>query len=213
MSKIEQIILDTYEGFITFQVTFDQPIIENQLTLYIDEACNNNNIHSDDPDVHNYVLDNNNSTVVMTATEENNQYEVKISNIAIRDYSEHIKYMRAIAVTADSTEDETNYTFAEGMYYNALVIYEAEIYNINKYCSTCLDDKNMQLIVYVTFRRQILEDAILLRHYKEALQAYLDLSRTLGILCDFKLSSSYCTSKACSKQTCTTCSNGICSIC
>ena len=79
----------------------------------------------------------------MTATEENNQYEVKISNIAIRDYSEHIKYMRAIAVTADSTEDETNYTFAEGAYYNALVIYEAEIYNINKYCSTCLDDKNM----------------------------------------------------------------------
>ena len=213
MSKIEQIILDTYEGFITFQVTFDQPIIENQLTLYIDEACNNNNIHSDDPNVHNYVLDNINSTVVMTATEENNQYEVKISNIAIRDYSEHIKYMRAIAVTADSTEDETNYTFAEGVYYNALVIYEAEIYNINKYCSTCLDDKNMQLIVYATFRRQLLEDAILLNHYKEAMQLYLDLCRVLGIVCDFKLRKCEAVKGSCSSTICSTCSNGNCSIC
>ena len=216
MSKIEQIILDTYEGFITFQVTFDQPIIENQLTLYIDEACNNNNIHSDDPNVHNYVLDNTNSTVVMTATEENNQYEVKISNIAIRDYSEHIKYMRAIAITADSTDDEPNYIIAEGLYYNALIIYEAEIYNINKYCSTCLDDKNMQLIMFVTFRRQLLEDAILLRHYKEAMQAYLDLTRLLGIACDFKLKSNYCPKKkcnTCSKPVCPTCSNGMCSIC
>lgn len=216
MNNIERIILNTCEGYITFLVTFDQAIMQDQLTLYIDEACNNKNIHSDNPNVHNYVLDNDTSTVEITTTDTDNQYEIKVSDIAIRDYSEHLKYIRAIAVTADSAEDEPNYIIAEGIYYNALIIYEAEIYNINKYCSTCLDDKNMQLIVFVTFRRQLLEDAILLRHYKEAMQAYLDLTRLLGMVCDFKLKSTYCPKKecnSCNKPVCPTCSNGMCSIC
>ena len=112
MNNIEKIILNTCEGYITFLVTFDQAIKQDQLTLYIDEACNNINIHSDDPDVHNYVLDNNTSTIEIVATDEANQYEVTISDIAIRDYSEHLKYIRAIAITADSTDDEPNYIIA-----------------------------------------------------------------------------------------------------
>lgn len=213
MNKIEQIKLNTCEGYITFQVSFDQAINQDQLTLYVDEACNANNIHSDDPEEHNYVLTSDNSIIEVTTLDTDNTYEIKVSSLDIRDYSEHLKYIRLIAST---TEDQEDYIFAEGIYYNALIIYEAEIYNINKYCSTCLDDKNMQLIVFVTFRRQLLEDAILLRHYKEAMQAYLELTRLLGIACDFKLHKPKCrltTKSNCTMSACPTCANGTCSIC
>lgn len=213
MNKIEQIIIDMLEGQITFLATFDSPILTDQVTLYIDEACNNNNIHLDDPEKHNYVLTSTDSNITVTAT-ENNQYQVVVNDISIRDYSEHLKYVRMIAANATENEAENiDYLIAEGLFYNALIIYEAEIYNINKYCSTCLDDKNMQLIVYATFRRQLLEDAILLNHYKEAMQLYLDLCRVLGIVCDFKLRKCEAVKGSCSSTICSTCSNGTCSIC
>lgn len=209
MNKIEQIIIDTIEGQIKFYATFDSPILTDGVTLYIDEACNNNYIHSDDPTEHNYVLSSDTTDIVVTLIEYN-KYEVTVNDLSIRDYTEHLKYVRMIAVNAESA-DESDYLTAEGLFYNALIIYEAEIYNINKYCSTCLDDKNMQLIAYVTFRRQLLEDAILLKHYKEAMQTYLDLCRVLGIVCDFKLRKAV--KGSCSSTICSTCSNGTCSIC
>lgn len=211
MNKIEQIIIDTVEGQIKFYATFDSPILTDQITLYIDEACNNNYIHSDDPEEHNYVLTSDTSNITVTLIEDN-KYEVIANDISIRDYTEHLKYVRMIAVNSEST-DELDYLTAEGLFYNALIIYEAEIYNINKYCSTCLDDKNMQLIAYVTFRRQLLEDAILLKHYKEAMQTYLDLCRVLGIVCDFKLRKCKAVKGSCYNTVCSTCSNGTCSIC
>ena len=181
MNKIEQVIINTSSGQLQFIVTSDTQVITDSLTICVDEACNKDNIHLDDTTKHNYVI---NSGITITNIEDN-KYKVLVDNDIIGSFTKHIKYIRVTVLDSTSTEDNENYIVAEGLYYNPLVIYEAEIYNINKYCSTCLDDKNMQLIAYVTFKRQLLEDAVILRHYKEALQLYSDICRLLGMTCNY----------------------------
>ena len=69
----------------------------------------------------------------------------------------------------------------EGVFYDPNELYHAEIRMLNTFCDTCLDDKQMQLIMLLTFKRQLLEQSIQCGHYKDALQYYLDLCRILNI--------------------------------
>lgn len=69
----------------------------------------------------------------------------------------------------------------EGVFYDPNELYHAEIRMLNTFCDTCLDDKQMQLIMLLTFKRQLLEQSIQCGHYKESLQYYLDLCRILNI--------------------------------
>lgn len=213
MNKIEQITIDTLERYIKFYVTFNAQISQDQFTLYIDEACNSDNIHLDDTTKHNLVITSDNATITIDTTDVDNKYSVTIASDIIENLTEHLKYFKVTALDSTSTEENQNYLVAEGIYYNPLVVYEAEIYNINKYCSTCLDDKNMQLIAYVTFKRQLLEDAVILRHYKEAMQLYLELGRILGLNCNHIVTvQDKCT--ACNSiNACPTCTGSSCSIC
>lgn len=70
---------------------------------------------------------------------------------------------------------------ASGIFYDPKALYHAEIRALNKFCDTCMDDKQMQLIVLLTFKRQLLEQAIQCGHWKDALQLYIDLARILNI--------------------------------
>ena len=70
---------------------------------------------------------------------------------------------------------------ASGVFYDPKALYHAEIRALNKFCDTCMDDKQMQLIVLLTFKRQLLEQAIQCGHWKDALQLYMDLARILNI--------------------------------
>lgn len=86
-----------------------------------------------------------------------------------------------ITMTRSSDEDYTPWIKVEGIMYDPNELYHAEIRMLNTFCDTCLDDKQMQLIMLLTFKRQLLEQAIQCVHYKDALQYYLDLCRILNI--------------------------------
>lgn len=88
---------------------------------------------------------------------------------------------RADAIPSSNEEDTLPYIKVEGIMYDPNELYHAEIRMLNTFCDTCLDDKQMQLIMLLTFKRQLLEQAIQCMHYKDALQYYLDLCRILNI--------------------------------
>ena len=85
------------------------------------------------------------------------------------------------AITREEPNYSWNYTKVEGIMYDPNELYHAEIRMLNTFCDTCLDDKQMQLIMLLTFKRQLLEQSIQCMHYKDALQYYLDLCRILNI--------------------------------
>lgn len=103
----------------------------------------------------------------------------------------NIKYIRinkgighnvgAPVSTVDESNSDWQYTKVEGIMYDPNELYHAEIRMLNTFCDTCLDDKQMQLIMLLTFKRQLLEQSIQCMHYKDALQYYLDLCRILNI--------------------------------
>lgn len=94
----------------------------------------------------------------------------------------NIKYI-SISGTYGTYYDHsyTNPIKVEGVFYDPNELYHAEIRMLNTFCDTCLDDKQMQLIMLLTFKRQLLEQSIQCGHYKESLQYYLDLCRILNI--------------------------------
>lgn len=85
------------------------------------------------------------------------------------------------AIAREEPNDSWDYTKVEGVIYDPNELYHAEIRMLNTFCDTCLDDKQMQLIMLLTFKRQLLEQSIQCMHYKDALQYYLDLCRILNI--------------------------------
>lgn len=98
----------------------------------------------------------------------------------------HVEYQGlAYSVDYDDAEPSQIRTvhdiLASGIFYDPKALYHAEIRALNKFCDTCMDDKQMQLIVLLTFKRQLLEQAIQCGHWKDALQLYMDLARILNI--------------------------------
>lgn len=100
----------------------------------------------------------------------------------------NIKYIKVhsgitnyVNVPHSNEEDTLPQIKVEGIMYDPNELYHAEIRMLNTFCDTCLDDKQMQLIMLLTFKRQLLEQSIQCMHYKDALQYYLDLCRILNI--------------------------------
>ena len=94
------------------------------------------------------------------------------------------------------------YTETDGVYYDPNILYNAEIKMLRKYCRTCLDDGQMQLLMLIVFKRQLLEQAIATAHNKEALQFYLDLCKLLNVNINTKTVNTGCR----------TCVNGVCKL-
>ena len=192
MEKLTNVIIDFDNTTLSFTVQSDTIVDLTSFVVYMDECGNINNIYSDDENNHDYVFDFENSEIVV------NGNDVVIVNELIGGLSKHLKYVRL------TTSDDLN---VEGLYYTPEVIYNNILTNIKKVCSPCLDNKSMQLMVYVTFKRQLLDSSMELGLYKEAMQLYIDLCRMLEI------STCYKTCKECSNcNSCANCVNGCCTL-
>lgn len=176
----------------------------NDLVIYVDECSNISKIYCSDQDNHNYVLDYLNSEFslkeIVREGEEPDvtlqySYEITVTSDIIKEFDRNMKYIKAFVTTEEYAND-----YADGIFYDPIVLYNAEIKALRNFCSTCLDDKQMQLLVLVVLKRQLLEQAIETGHNKDALQYYLDLTRMLNVSIN---------NNQIEKQQCT---NGMCSI-
>lgn len=130
---------------------------------------------------------------------EGNKFQV--SDERINEFDNNAKLV-TLKITYREFDFETEF---KGLFYDYRVIYFAEINALQKYCSTCLDDKMLQTIVKVVFKRQLLEDEIKSNNFVKALKTYADICRILNI--------SVKPIETSEETECSVCKNGVCSIC
>lgn len=200
------------DSVLKFTVITDSAIINSsQFTVFINE-CSNKNIMCDDPNLQDYVLYYNNSVITMNRyTNEDNEevtidykYVITIESELIKQLDNNLKYIKLYCTTEKNAND-----YIDGIFYDPEVIYNAEIKSLHCYCSNCLDDKQMQKIMLIVFKRQLLESAILSNHSHEAVQYFKDLCRILNI----SVKSTDCRLNCCSNNGCTTCKKDNCGCC
>ena len=183
MSKIENILINGNE--IRFEIISTISIVNTfDWNIYVDECSNISNFHLDDPTKHDYVFNSGNSEIkvvevideIMSGNTTLHKYRVIINNDIISNFDSNLKYIKFYC----TTENDVNSWF-EGIYYLPEALYYAETAALRKYCQTCLDDKQMQLIMLIVFKRQLLDLAIAAKDSKKAAQIYLDICRLLNI--------------------------------
>lgn len=180
----------------------------SKLTIHVNE-CNNKHMICDNPEYQDYVFDDDNSTITLNrVVEEENEeitvdykYYITIQSDIISELNNTMKYVKIYCTTEEYANDAI-----EGILYDPSVIYEAEVRMLNCYCDCCLDDKQMQRIMHIVFKRQLLEDAIASGNNIEAITHYKDLCRMLNI----HIRRGDCQKEVCNTNKC--CSNGQCCI-
>lgn len=167
MDKLINIQIENNE--LTFTVDTQLDLSGYSMEVFIDEACNIKNILQDGPE-HNVSIGD-----LITIDSDNNV--TVINDDAILPLDWNMKYI-TLHCYSYQTGDELQFS---GIYYVPEIIYDAEIRKLNSHCSTCLDDKMMQTLMLVVFKRQLLEYAINTDHFKDAMQLYLDICKLLDI--------------------------------
>lgn len=195
------------DNVLKFNVIADVSIVNsNQIVIYINECSNIKNLYSDDPELQDYVFDTSNSAISVTPIVREGEpelvttvyaYEVAITSDILKEFDGNMKYIKMYCTTESYAND-----YIDGIIYDPNTLYSAELKMLHGYCSTCLDDKQMQKIMILVFKRQLLEQAIATAHNKEAMQYYLDLVRLMGV----KVNKKY------EGNGCKMCSNGMCSL-
>ena len=172
------------DDVLKFEVVSDVSIVGDQIghTIYVNECSNIDNLYSDDPELQDYVFDSTNSTITVRQIVKEGEpelittvynYEVSITSDKISSFDGN---MKMYCTTENYVSD-----YIDGIVYDPNTLYNAEIKMLHSYCNTCLDDKQMQKIMILVFKRQLLEQAIATSHNKEAMQYYLDLTRLMGV--------------------------------
>lgn len=164
MNKLINIKIEGNELSFTVDAAVD--IRTYNMEVYIDEVCNLDNILCDNP-VHNFGIYEN---IVVY-----NQKNITVTDDIILGLDQNMKYITLRCYT------EANEIRLTGIYYNSQVIYNAEIRKLHNYCSACLDDKNMQNLMLVVFKRQLLDYALEADQFKDAMVIYNELCRLLDI--------------------------------
>lgn len=191
MEKLTNVIIDTDLEMLSFTVVSDKISDLGVFTVYVDECSNIDNIYLDGEDKHDYTFTAENSDIDISKD------TVTIKSELIGEFDKHLKYIRLVA-------EEGN---VEGVYYTPEIIYNTELTHIKKVCATCLDNKCMQLIMYITFKRQLLDSAIQANSNKEAMELYIDICRILEISTGLKKC------EACkNNNACVTCANCYCTL-
>ena len=195
------------DNVLKFNVIADISIVNsNQIVIYINECSNIKNLYSDDPELQDYVFDTSNSAISVTPIVREGEpelvttvyaYEVAITSDILKEFDGNMKYIKMYCTTESYAND-----YIDGIIYDPNTLYTAELKMLHCYCNTCLDDKQMQKIMILVFKRQLLEQAIATAHNKEAMQYYLDLVRLMGV----KVNKKY------EGNGCKMCSNGMCSL-
>lgn len=198
------------DNILKFNIIADVSITNSsQVIVYMNECSNIKNLYSDDPKLQDYVFDSTNSAISVTPIVREGEpelvttvyaYEVSITSDIISSFDSNMKYIKLYCTTENYVND-----YIDGIIYDPNTLYEAEIKMLRSYCNTCLDDKQMQKVMILVFKRQLLEQAITTSHNKEAMQYYLDLVRLMGVNVNKKCDNNGC-------QECKVCFNGMCSL-
>lgn len=198
------------DNILKFNIIADVSITNSsQVIVYINECSNIKNLYSDDSKLQDYVFDSTNSAISVTPIVREGEpelvttvyaYEVSITSDIISSFDSNMKYIKLYCTTENYVND-----YIDGIIYDPNTLYEAEIKMLRSYCNTCLDDKQMQKVMILVFKRQLLEQAIATSHNKEAMQYYLDLVRLMGVNVNKKCDNNGC-------QECKVCFNGMCSL-
>ncbi|YP_010509966.1 hypothetical protein OJM13_gp13 [uncultured phage cr82_1] len=198
------------DNILKFNIIADVSITNSsQVIVYMNECSNIKNLYSDDPKLQDYVFDSTNSAISVTPIVREGEpelittvyaYEVSITSDIISSFDSNMKYIKLYCTTENYVND-----YIDGIIYDPNTLYEAEIKMLRSYCDTCLDDKQMQKVMILVFKRQLLELAIATSHNKEAMQYYLDLVRLMGVNVNKK-----CDNNGCLE--CKVCFNGMCSL-
>lgn len=198
------------DNILKFNIIADVSITNSsQVIVYMNECSNIKNLYSDDPKLQDYVFDSTNSAISVTPIVREGEpelvttvyaYEVSITSDIISSFDSNMKYIKLYCTTENYVND-----YIDGIIYDPNTLYEAEIKMLRSYCNTCLDDKQMQKVMILVFKRQLLEQAIATSHNKEAMQYYLDLVRLMSVYVNKKCDNNGC-------QECKVCFNGMCSL-
>lgn len=204
MNKLTNVTLDPVRGVLEFTLHTQDEFATGYLTvIYIDEANNYRNIYSEDEELHNYAIHAHDDDVIITfgsAHETATEYEIPVTVTAsvIKKMNLSMKHIWMI----EKEEDNATNVEGTGIFYDPSFVYDCEMHKLNSYCSTCLSDQQMQRIMLITFKKQILDLAITSGDQINSLKFYDELMRLLDVsLCG---QSCKCTQK---------CTNGMCSIC
>ena len=191
------------DNILKFNIIADVSITNSsQVIVYINECSNIKNLYSDDPKLQDYVFDSTNSAISVTPIVREGEPELvtTVYSDIISSFDSNMKYIKLYCTTENYVND-----YIDGIIYDPNTLYEAEIKMLHSYCNTCLDDKQMQKVMILVFKRQLLEQAIATSHNKEAMQYYLDLVRLMGVNVNKKCDNNGC-------QECKVCFNGMCSL-
>lgn len=178
-------------------------LIDESVKLYIDEYDNICNINSDLDSDHNIVVSKDAITIEAIPNTTNSvlynfNYKVTLSNDNLFDlFTGTMKQITLNCNTVSTVKEKIC-----GIYYDPELLYDYELKKLQSYCSTCLDDHQIQTIVLITFKTQLMEQAIKTLNNEDALVAYSDLMRILDVS---SIKKTNCFNRKCS--------NGICSIC
>lgn len=198
MSKITNVTIDG--DSLKFDLSTDEQFEGSKAEMYVivDECSNISKLAVEDPTEHDYFFTSSNSTIVITPQEgSTNLHSVIITSDDIAKLDGNMKYIRLGFFTGGPVNE-----YIDGIFFDPMVLYNAEIKMLHSYCSTCLDDKQMHKIMILVFKRQLMEQAIETNHNKDAMQYYLDLTRLMEVDITTK----------CKDEKCKTCCNGVCSL-
>ena len=172
MNKLININIDRENNKLSFQIQLTAEIDDDLFMVFVDECDNINNIYSDLSENHSYYFNAGNSTIIIEEL-GGYAYTITIEHKSIADMDNHMKYIKVFS--------GENNPVIEGIYYDEMVVFNAELTHIKKVCDTCLDDKTMQLLMHVVFKRQLLESALTSNDCKQCIVLYQDLCRLLNI--------------------------------
>ena len=198
MSKITNVSIN--DKVLQFDLSTDELFEGNkaEILVMIDECTNIKNIDSNNIEDHDYLFTSGNSTITITPSEgASSLHTVTIVSDTVAEFDGNMKYIRLSFTTGGPVNE-----YIDGIFFDPMVLYNAEIKMLHSYCSTCLDDKQMHKIMILVFKRQLMEQAIETDHNKDAMQYYLDLTRLMEIDITTK----------CKDEKCKTCCNGVCSL-
>ena len=196
MKKLTNIDIDQTNKTLSFTAQFDTDINDTQLMVFVDECDNMNNMYSDQSENHSYYFNKYNSNIEIVAI-GNHKYDITIKHDVIEDMNNHIKYIKILS-------GSDNFII-EGVYYDAAIIFYAELTHIKRVCNMCLDDRTMKLMMHVIFKRQLLDAALETDDYNKCMVLYQDLCRLLEIS-----ENDDCCCKQVDINECQSCSNGCC---
>ena len=168
---------------VTFKVYTDKPLADaTNVTVVIDEFCNYANVTNRDITKHNYNFNNTNATLTLAPIVESGLdpntyvYQIGVKSDIIKLMDNNMKYVKFINKYLTDSE-----TFSDGIYYDPSIIYIAELNRIKCFNDYNMTDDQMQYIMIVTFKKQLLDLAINDMDNINAMHLYNDLVDILNV--------------------------------